>query len=347
MKRDFASCMLYAVFGLPIFLLIFIAAVYVGNCGFSTDCSQASLPGIIHTPIPTLIPATLPAAQVSVPTSAQAKCTVTARTLLAAWVNSGYHETDLFQFADIKGNACQATFTDVKPLFSEANLWYSGALACVQCHHADISTASANMDLSSYAGILAGAKRTSPSAKGEDILGGGNWDKSILNDMLFISQKMPFGRPPGAVAPDGPTIQAGTIISSTSTTPTQPSPEGEIARPSNQGGPGEAINLTGDSTTGEQIFVDHCQVCHGPQGTDNVQNPGSDDGTVPPLNPIDSTLVSTDYKTFAYNLDLFLQNGSTPAGTNPTFTMPAWGAQGGLTQQQIADVVAYVISLNQ
>jgi len=27
-------------------------------------------------------------------------------------------------------------------------------------------------------------------------------------------------------------------------------------------------------------------------------------------------------------------------------TMPAWGSEGGLTQQQIADVIAYIISLN-
>jgi mono/diheme cytochrome c family protein len=56
--------------------------------------------------------------------------------------------------------------------------------------------------------------------------------------------------------------------------------------------------------------------------------------------------VSTDYKTFATNIDLFLQNGSTPEGGNPTLTMPAWGANGSLTQQQIADVIAYIISLN-
>jgi mono/diheme cytochrome c family protein len=347
MKRDFSSCMMYIVFGLPIFLLLFIGVLYVGNCGLSTDCSQASLPGIIHTPIPTLIPATLPAPLLGAPSEAETKCMATARTLLSTWVNSGFHEIDPFQFTDINGNACQATFADLKPLFSEANLWYNGALACIQCHHADISTASANMDLSSYMGILAGAKRTSPSTKGEDILGGGNWDQSILNDMLFIAQKMPFGRPPGAVAPDGPTIQAGTLISSTIGLPTQPAGQGEIARPSNPGGPGDAIKLTGDKTAGEKIFSDNCQVCHGPQGTDNVDNPGSDDGTVPPLNPIDSTLVSSDYQTFAYNLDLFLQNGSTPAGVNPTFTMPAWGANGSLTQEQIADVIAYVISLNQ
>ena len=212
MKRDFQSCMLYALFGLPLFLLAFIAILYVGNCGLSTDCSQASLPGVIHTPIPTLIPATLPAEGGSEPASAQVKCIVTARTLLSAWVSSGFHENDPFQFTDNRGNTCQATFVDVQPLFTEANLWYSGALACSQCHNADITTASSGMDLSSYEGILAGGKRTSPDAQGEDILGAGNWESSILNDMLFIAKEMPFGRPPGAVSDDGPTIQAGTPI---------------------------------------------------------------------------------------------------------------------------------------
>ena len=50
--------------------------------------------------------------------------------------------------------------------------------------------------------------------------------------------------------------------------------------------------------------------------------------------------------TFVTNLDLFVQHGSTPAGPGPTFSMPPWGDSGKLTQQQIADVIAYVISLN-
>jgi mono/diheme cytochrome c family protein len=58
-------------------------------------------------------------------------------------------------------------------------------------------------------------------------------------------------------------------------------------------------------------------------------------------------LISPDYKTFAYNLDLFLQNGSIPPGESAVDMMPAWGAQKALTQQQIADVIAYIISLNQ
>ena len=118
------------------------------------------------------------------------------------------------------------------------------------------------------------------------------------------------------------------------------------AHPSNPGGTGDAVNLKGDAGAGVQVFTAQCEKCHSPNGAQGVDNPGSADGSVPPLNPIDSTLVSTDYKTFASNLDLFVQHGSTPEGTSPKLLMPAYGDQNLLTQQQLADVIAYVISLN-
>ena len=120
----------------------------------------------------------------------------------------------------------------------------------------------------------------------------------------------------------------------------------EVARPSNPGGPGQAINLTGDANSGQQIFVANCQTCHAAEGKGGNPNLGSDDGTIPELNPIDPTLKNPDYKIFATNLDLFLEHGSTPAGINPTYSMPPWGDSGALTPQQIADAIAYVISLN-
>jgi mono/diheme cytochrome c family protein len=83
-----------------------------------------------------------------------------------------------------------------------------------------------------------------------------------------------------------------------------------------------------------------------PEGVGGHVNPGSADGTVPALNPIDETLKDPDYKTFATNLDLFLEHGSTPEGNNPIFQMPAWGDKNMITPQQIADVIAYIISLN-
>jgi mono/diheme cytochrome c family protein len=120
----------------------------------------------------------------------------------------------------------------------------------------------------------------------------------------------------------------------------------EVARPSNGGGPGDAINLTGDATQGADIFANNCVACHGDQGKGGVTNPGSDDKTVPSLNPIDPTMVNSDYKTFATNIDLFVEHGSTPEGESPALSMKAFGDDKLLTPQQIADVIAYVISLN-
>lgn len=129
--------------------------------------------------------------------------------------------------------------------------------------------------------------------------------------------------------------------------PTEGAGEGEeVAKPSNPGGPGSAVDLQGDATSGATIYVDECKECHGEEGKGGIENAGSADGTIPELNPIDPTMVSADYKTFATNVDLFIEHGSTPEGTNVAKVMTAFGDEGKLTPQQIADVIAYVISLN-
>jgi len=139
-------------------------------------------------------------------------------------------------------------------------------------------------------------------------------------------------------------------IAACSSTPktTEGASEGgeEVAKPSNPGGPGKAVDLQGDATAGATIYVDKCKECHGEEGKGGIENAGSADGTIPELNPIDSTMVSSDNKTFATNIDLFVEHGSTPEGTNVAKVMTAFGDEGKLTPQQIADVIAYVISLN-
>jgi mono/diheme cytochrome c family protein len=125
-----------------------------------------------------------------------------------------------------------------------------------------------------------------------------------------------------------------------------PEATAEPAKPSNPGGPGPAVALTGDAKAGAQVFVDNCKKCHGDEGKGGVSNPGSTDGTVPALNPIDETIANKDPKVFAQNMDLFIEHGSTPAGDKPQNVMKAFGDQKLLTPQQIADVMAYVISLN-
>jgi hypothetical protein len=64
------------------------------------------------------------------------------------------------------------------------------------------------------------------------------------------------------------------------------------------------------------------------------------------LNPIDPEIKNADPKIYITNLDMFLQNGSIPEGSNPKLLMPAYGKDAVITQQQIADVIAYLISLN-
>ena len=108
-------------------------------------------------------------------------------------------------------------------------------------------------------------------------------------------------------------------------------------------GPAITQNLKGDATSGQTIFAANCAECHGDQGKGGVPNPGSEDGTVPPLNPIDPMFTTKDPATMAKQIDLYVEHGS---HTNGTQQMPNWGDSGTLTAQQIADVIAYVMSLN-
>jgi hypothetical protein len=53
----------------------------------------------------------------------------------------------------------------------------------------DVTISPAQLDLSSYAGILAGSRRENfESKKGTDILGEGNWEKSLLYEFLVTSK---------------------------------------------------------------------------------------------------------------------------------------------------------------
>lgn len=119
-----------------------------------------------------------------------------------------------------------------------------------------------------------------------------------------------------------------------------------MARPHSPGGPGPAVNLVGDPVNGLNIYTDKCQKCHGDQGATGAANAGSDDGTIPVLNPVDQTLMSADHYVFVCNLDLFIEHGSVPSGPSPAQTMAPWGDSGQLKPQEIADVIEYVISLN-
>jgi sulfur oxidation c-type cytochrome SoxX len=114
--------------------------------------------------------------------------------------------------------------------------------------------------------------------------------------------------------------------------------------PHGRSGPSAAI--IGNASMGVVTFKNICEACHGPEGTDKVSNPGSDDGTVPPLNPIDRHLFSKDSQTFIDHIDRIIQHGSIPKGPHPALHMLPFGDDHTLTQAQIANVEAYVLKLN-
>ena len=113
-----------------------------------------------------------------------------------------------------------------------------------------------------------------------------------------------------------------------------------------QGPPGKASKMTGSRKMGAALFVRYCQSCHGPEGTGKVPNPGSDDGTVPALNPIDPALSDKKAPVFAGKIDRYMQHGSLPDGSGPALFMPDWGDSKTLSQKDIASVEAYIMYIN-
>jgi hypothetical protein len=218
------------------FLLVlgfWFSIVYISSCGFTFSCNRGE-PLVDRTPIPTLIPATLPVQSAGGESGAFNKCQIAAVDLIGAWVSAGVPETDKFTFTDVNGQSCEAVFgRDVLPLFIESNLWYPGSLSCSSCHYSDLAKSLQNLDMSSYAGILAGSGRANAEPKGNDILGGGVWEESLLYQMVYAPngesligrQIMPLGRT-AAVPDKGPLVFAGRIVPAeeTANTPATPSP---------------------------------------------------------------------------------------------------------------------------
>jgi hypothetical protein len=198
-------------------LFVWIGFLYVNACGFTYTCLRGETP-VDRTPVPTLIPATLPAMEMPAGDAvAPDVCRVAAVDLIGAWVENGYSETDAFQFTDVNGRDCEATFADVKPLFVNANLWYAGSLSCVSCHSVDLAVSPAELDLSSYAGILAGSRRADAESEGTDILAAGNWESSLLYQFIAMSHADVPGHTDDLSAL---TVQAGAPLPEAEATPT-------------------------------------------------------------------------------------------------------------------------------
>ena len=118
--------------------------------------------------------------------------------------------------------------------------------------------------------------------------------------------------------------------------------------------PGPAAKIHGFAQKGRALFAEYCAFCHGDLGSGGVNNPGSTDGIIPPLNPIDPGFLHSDQVAraeelagaFAKEIDPFIQHGSQPAGAAPVYSMPSYGDRNLLTQAQIADIEAYVMQGN-
>ncbi len=113
-----------------------------------------------------------------------------------------------------------------------------------------------------------------------------------------------------------------------------------------EGPPGPAAAIIGSAAHGAVLFTRFCAQCHGPAGTGNVPIPGSAMGAYPALAPIAPALFSRDPDTFASNVDRFLQHGAVTHGPKAGTNMHAFGDRNSLTQEQIADIEAYVLQLN-
>jgi ubiquinol-cytochrome c reductase cytochrome b subunit len=109
---------------------------------------------------------------------------------------------------------------------------------------------------------------------------------------------------------------------------------------------GPAADMIGNVAHGALLFQQDCESCHGTNGKGGVANPGSNSGFVPALAPINKSLFSNNPQTFADNIDKFIQHGSIPVGTNPALHMFDYGDSYTLTQQQIANIEAYILNLN-
>jgi len=104
-----------------------------------------------------------------------------------------------------------------------------------------------------------------------------------------------------------------------------------------------SVGIIGDKEHGAILFHQSCIMCHGPHG--NPLTPGFNHPKgVPSLNPIDRNVFNADPQTFVLHIDQFIQHGipNTEGGPN----MPNFGDSHALTQAQIADLEAYVLSLN-
>jgi ubiquinol-cytochrome c reductase cytochrome b subunit len=262
-------------------------------------------------------------------------------------------------------SGAQAATAPSPPVASVAHLSASAregtklfqSLGCVGCHRVNGTGGTAGPDLSHEAlrgrsrqwlvGQIRAPQSHDPNTGMPAFASLSDVQVNQLTDYLLSlgAQGTPLPSQSGGAASGAPTAAPTTEV----VTPTATVAVTETVSPissTGDGAPGPAAAIVGSASHGAVLFDRDCTSCHGPQGTDNVPNPGSDDGTMPSLNPIDSEFASQDPQIFAENIDRIIQHGSTPDGPNPQLDMPAFGDDHTLTQQEIADLEAYILQLN-
>ncbi len=204
-------------------IVIWVGYAFLSSCGFDPSCRKGQLL-VEYTPVPTLSAFHISTSPKTGGAGKFDKCEVKAMDLLGAWVDAGHPETDPFSFADVNGNPCEGAFNaDIFPLLNENQVWFPASLSCTSCHNTAFTEGLGGLDLTSYAGILAGSGRASADvATGQDILGGGNWKNSKLFQSLSLTENIPLGHPPLDYPASGLIVYAGVHVlpEESSATPT-------------------------------------------------------------------------------------------------------------------------------
>ena len=194
-----------------IFLVVWLGFVYISACSFTLNCIQGA-PLVVRTPIPTLIPPAHAQEQPEVVPAEFNSCQVAALDLIGAWVTAGHPEAEAFPFTDLNGQDCQATYEDLGPLLRDNSVWYPGSLGCTSCHNATLTDRSGGLDLSTYEALSLGSRRESESTSaGTDIFGDGNWEDSLLYEVLVNQGLAPQGHSPD-VEPSNPVLYIGQAV---------------------------------------------------------------------------------------------------------------------------------------
>ncbi len=228
---------------------------------------------------------------------------------------------------------------------------------CVTCHKIEGNGGTAGPDLSNEAKLgrasewlikqITDPAKHNPSTK---MPAHSNLTQSQLKGLAdFILNPSSSPTAPSA----GTASNAEKQSSASSAKPAQDEQSTANASPSSaqpsvsaQEAPVTVVKMIGDPKRGTILFDLDCAKCHGKAGEGKVPNPGSQAGVVSPLAPISRGLFSDDPVVFAENIDRFIQHGATPPGPAPALQMPAFGTTHSLTLPEIANIEAYVLSLN-